>query len=67
MLGTVAVLGEDQFHDAGDLSMFVAAGAGAVLHLPTYRLEPLWVKGTGGAPLPAGAPDRSEAVVRQNH
>ncbi|MEV8568239.1 cytosine permease [Streptomyces sp. NPDC051322] len=30
---------------AGDLSMFVAAGASVVLYLLTYRLKPLWVRG----------------------
>jgi purine-cytosine permease-like protein len=34
---------------AGDLSMFVAAGAGAVLYLLTYRLKPLWVRGGADA------------------
>ncbi|MEH0638548.1 cytosine permease [Streptomyces bottropensis] len=34
---------------AGDLSMFVAAGAGAVLYLLTYRLKPLWVRRSSGA------------------
>lgn len=33
---------------AGDLSMFVAAGAGAVLYLLTYRLKPLWVRDPSG-------------------
>ncbi|MET9762848.1 cytosine permease [Streptomyces sp. NPDC006372] len=40
---------------AGDLSMFVAATAGAVLYLLTYRLKPLWVRDgatTAGSPAP---------------
>ncbi|MEU9454422.1 cytosine permease, partial [Streptomyces sp. NPDC048277] len=37
---------------AGDLSMFVAAGAGVVLYLLTYRLKPLWERGRAG-----GSPD----------
>ncbi|WP_063733579.1 purine-cytosine permease family protein [Streptomyces sp. RTd22] len=36
------------FPGAGDLSMFVAAGAGVVLYLLTYRLKPLWVRGPSG-------------------
>lgn len=48
------------FPGAGDLSMFVAAGAGAILYLLTYRLKPLWLR-SGADPLPAPAdhPDRS--------
>ncbi|GGN37075.1 purine-cytosine permease family protein [Streptomyces fuscichromogenes] len=42
------------FPGAGDLSMFVAAGAGAVLYLLTYRLRPLWVR-EGVTPAEAGA------------
>lgn len=37
---------------AGDLSMFVAAGAGVVLYLLTYRLKPLWVRGGAVAATP---------------
>jgi hypothetical protein len=40
------------FPGAGDLSMFVAAGAGVVLYLLTYRLKPLWVRES-----PGGSPD----------
>jgi NCS1 nucleoside transporter family len=35
---------------AGDLSMFVAAGASVVLYLLTYRLRPLWVREDAAAP-----------------
>ncbi|MEU5027976.1 purine-cytosine permease family protein [Streptomyces milbemycinicus] len=35
---------------AGDLSMFVAAGASVVLYLLTYRLRPLWVREDTAAP-----------------
>ncbi|MFG2793933.1 purine-cytosine permease family protein [Streptomyces sp. NPDC048419] len=48
---------------AGDLSMFVAAGAGAVLYLLTYRLRPLWVRRA-----PSGSPglaaNEASAAVR---
>ncbi|WP_052863118.1 purine-cytosine permease family protein [Streptomyces niger] len=37
------------FPHTGDLSMFIAAGAAAVLYLLTYRRKPLWVR-NGGAP-----------------
>ncbi|MEU6553222.1 cytosine permease [Streptomyces sp. NPDC046915] len=36
------------FPGAGDLSMFVAAGAGVMIYLLTYRLKPLWVRGDSG-------------------
>lgn len=38
------------FPGAGDLSMFVAAGAGTVLYLLTYRLKPRWIRDSGGSP-----------------
>ncbi|MEU1290924.1 MULTISPECIES: cytosine permease [unclassified Streptomyces] len=39
---------------AGDLSMFVAAGTGAVLYLLTYRLKPLWVRDEATPSAPGG-------------
>ncbi|MFJ2608387.1 purine-cytosine permease family protein [Streptomyces sp. NPDC087425] len=35
---------------AGDLSMFVAAGAATAVYLLTYRLKPLWIRGSSGRP-----------------
>ncbi|WP_406432648.1 hypothetical protein OHB00_07835 [Streptomyces sp. NBC_00631] len=32
--------------------MFVAAGAGAILYLLTYRLKPLWVRDGAASPGP---------------
>ncbi|MEV6700350.1 cytosine permease [Streptomyces sp. NPDC051453] len=48
------------FPGAGDLSMFVAAAAGAVLYLLTYRLKPLRRRATGSpVQAPAQRPDRT--------
>ncbi|MFD5123066.1 purine-cytosine permease family protein [Streptomyces sp. NPDC058385] len=48
------------FPGAGDLSMFVAAAAGAVLYLLTYRLKPLRRRTTGNpVQAPAQRPDRT--------
>ncbi|MEU9791268.1 cytosine permease [Streptomyces sparsogenes] len=47
---------------AGDLSMFVAAGAGVVLYLLTYRLKPLWVRDSS-AETPDPAADKAAAVT----
>ncbi|MFE4677381.1 hypothetical protein [Streptomyces sp. NPDC056723] len=48
------------FPGAGDLSMFVAAAAGAVLYLLTYRLKPLRQRTTGNpGQAPAQRPDRT--------
>ncbi|MFJ6661904.1 hypothetical protein ACIQNG_36990 [Streptomyces sp. NPDC091377] len=47
---------------AGDLSMFVAAGAGAVLYLLTYRLKPLWVRRPSGGSLGLAANEPSAAI-----
>ncbi|MFJ8748371.1 purine-cytosine permease family protein [Streptomyces sp. NPDC102441] len=45
---------------AGDLSMFVAAGAAVVLYLLTYRMKPLWRRpGGDAATAPAERSDRS--------
>ncbi|MCQ8828909.1 purine-cytosine permease family protein [Streptomyces malaysiensis] len=52
---------------AGDLSMFVATGAGAALYLLTYRLKPLWVKGAGETRRPSGEQDRSRTMASRNH
>ncbi|MFJ8602360.1 purine-cytosine permease family protein [Streptomyces shenzhenensis] len=52
---------------AGDLSMFVAAGAGAVLYLLTNRLPPLWVKDTAGPHHSSAEPDASRAVASRTH
>ncbi|GAA1284770.1 hypothetical protein OG758_08045 [Streptomyces sp. NBC_01474] len=48
------------FPGAGDLSMFVAAAAGTVLYLLTYRLKPLRQRTTGNpGQAPAQRPDRT--------
>lgn len=47
---------------AGDLSMFVAAGVGAVLFLLTYRLKPLWVRGASGGGSGQVANDSAVAI-----
>lgn len=52
---------------AGDLSMFVATGAGAALYLLTYRLKPLWVKGAGETRRTSGEQDRSRTMASRNH
>ncbi|AEM83557.1 purine-cytosine permease family protein [Streptomyces violaceusniger] len=46
---------------AGDLSMFVAAAAAAVLYLLTYRLRPLWTRDVPATPGPR--PEKTAAVA----
>ncbi|AQW47851.1 purine-cytosine permease family protein [Streptomyces violaceusniger] len=46
---------------AGDLSMFVAAAAAAVLYLLTYRLRPLWTRDVPATPGPR--PEKTTAVA----
>jgi NCS1 family nucleobase:cation symporter-1 len=46
----------------GLVGLAVAAGAGVVLYLLTYRLKPLWVRDAPGG-TPEGAGERASAVV----